>query len=164
MSSDEFLLKVVDFLASDGHNDLYFAKDKDGEIKVWVNLSDIFFWACGDAEELTEENWDRYLQAHEDTKDMARKYWADILFGARERKERPQNALFTVRLQEDGTEGRAKVIERQKAEMLEIFPLFAACGPYRPPDFGNPHDLSDELKAIDPDPAAREPREEKCDE
>lgn len=97
---------------------------KDGPIpgmrhvgeKPVVNCNDLFYWACSDGEDITEETLPQFHQAVKDCKeDESLAAW---LYCARIRKMRPQGAAYTY-------------IPK------DLWPLFDACGPEREIDFGN---------------------------
>jgi hypothetical protein len=107
--------------------------------EVYADCSDTFFWGISDAEEITEENFHILAESFAELAQLAAEdeaacdgstrarvdaqmYTHSIadLFSARVRKERPQGAAYKVRYAE------------------RLWPLFNACGPERPIEFGNP--------------------------
>lgn len=96
----------------------------DGEfapVTFWVNCSDLFFWACADAEAVTPENVEVLAQAIADARAACPKFgdtYAGMLFCSRVRKMRPQGAAYP--------------------RHRELWPLFDACGPEREKDTKRP--------------------------
>lgn len=100
------------------------------QIDFYINCNDVFAWACADVEQITEENIEVLESTFAQCEERLGKYralWAAILFCARVRKERPQNAWYNLLLNTDSTED---AFWREQ---------FDACGPERSVDFGNPH-------------------------
>lgn len=97
----------------------------DGEyapITIWIQCSDTFGWGCADAEDLTLENLPILEQSIRDCEavdPVLGRMIACDLFVARVRGIRPQGAAYP--------------------KNKELWPLFDACGPERPVDFGNPY-------------------------
>lgn len=100
------------------------------DLKFYVICNDMFWWACGDAEDITPENLDDFKKAIEDAK-IALEHAEGItqyeyleygpkLFCARQRGMRPQGAYY-----------------KYIPELL--WPLFNECGDEREVDFGNPY-------------------------
>jgi hypothetical protein len=111
----------------------------EGRVGVFVNVNDLFWWATGDAEEVaTPEDIAALKAAHADgcaadkvQQDAAPpnvhycrgRLAAEVLYAARKRKLRPQNAWLNKQPQ-------------------YVVDLFLAAGPPREVDtspFGNPH-------------------------
>jgi len=80
--------------------------------KYFVDCSDSFYWACADAEELNPEDGEAIRKAHGESK-----FNGSLLWIARKREIRPQNALYGYIEDED-------------------WPLFDACGPEREANLG----------------------------
>lgn len=57
--------------------------------KFYVTCSDIFFWACADAEHITEEDLDDFEQALKESY-----VYGGALWCARKRKMRPQKVIY----------------------------------------------------------------------
>lgn len=97
----------------------------DGEyapISIFVRVHDTFGWGCADAEDLTIDNLSELERAIKDCvaiDPVCGALTACDLFAARLRHCRPQGAAYP----------------KDKA----LWPLFDACGPERPIDFGNPY-------------------------
>lgn len=122
-STEEFNLKVLAFFACyDIHSDLWWTDVNDKSVRWLVNCNDEFAWGGADCEELTPENFGFLVQAMIDVLAINEnaESAAVELFVARLRKMRPQNASYVL---------YAKA----------LWPLFDACGPERPRDFGNPY-------------------------
>ncbi len=65
----------------------------DGEyapVTFMVNCNDLFFWACSDAEVITEDNISEFEQAYKDIDSP----YAQILFCCRVRGMRPQKPYY----------------------------------------------------------------------
>ena len=80
-----------------------------------ANCSDLFWWACADAEDITDETFSILEKALEDT-NIEFFIW---LYSCRQRKMRPQGAAY-------------KYIPEK------FWKLFDECGPERKSEFGNP--------------------------
>ena len=78
---------------------LWWRTDKEyAPVTLLVNCNDVFFWGCSDCERLTPENIGQLERALEDARAADPKMGgihADILWIARERKQRPQGAYAT---------------------------------------------------------------------
>ncbi len=126
-----FIEKVINLLINnDMYGEILWGRS-DGQINAAVMCSDIFFWGCSDAEELTEEALPVLEQAYKDCDAIVLEVFANgneltgetfgsLLYCARQRKLRPQGACYKAVLPE------------------ELRPLFDACGPEREIDIGNP--------------------------
>jgi hypothetical protein len=115
-----FVTDVLALIAEhDEHSALYW-RVQDGAVTFSVNCSDVFFWGCADAEDVTPENLPLLRLALEQG-------GGTDLFVARVRGMRPQGAVY-------------KYIDQAE------WPLFDACGPERPAEFGNPYDREMVLK------------------
>lgn len=91
----------------------------DGDrVSINVNVSDVFAWGGGDAEEITPERLPVLEQAWRDCRAVDADEWIVELYAARVRGMRPQGAAYP---KEPG-----------------IAALFDACGPERPIGLGNP--------------------------
>lgn len=89
-------------------------------ITFFVNANDLFYWACGDAEEVTPDALPALKQAIADCKAIDPTDDADVgcwLFTCRIRKMRPQGAAYPAK---------------------KYWTLFDACGPEREIGPGNP--------------------------
>jgi hypothetical protein len=116
----QWIEKALELTAGEPSYDTFWTF-KDGQLQLWVNCSDSFYWGCADAEEITEANLPELETARNDliaAGDTQASHLAN-LFASRVRKIRPQGALY-------------EYIEP------ELYPLFNACGPHRPVDLGNP--------------------------
>jgi hypothetical protein len=125
MTANEFIMKVLDIFSLNGLDacsQLFWRTDeKYAPITFFVNCNDAFMWGCADAEDITLENIYILEEAVEEINKINSdlNYEAPLLFCAKSRKMRPQNALY-------------KHIDQ------ELWPLFDACGPERKQDWGNP--------------------------
>lgn len=129
--SPDFVARVLaHFDRWDAHDNLYWRTGRKyggGEYPrpaaFFVNVNDVFRWACSDLEEVTPANVHALEQAYADAEaavKLGHVYGAE-LFAARVRGERPQHAAYP------------------KPEYAALWPLFDACGPDRPVGLGNPH-------------------------
>lgn len=62
----KLLHRVFTALNEDDNETLRFALWTDGSIHPWVIVSDVFAWACADAQDITLENIDIFEQAAKD--------------------------------------------------------------------------------------------------
>lgn len=79
----ETLLRLV--AEHDCHSDLYW----DNQLRFFVNCSDVFYMACSDAEQITEDD----IGALRDCFNLVCDYGL-ILFAAMKRGRRPQAAYY----------------------------------------------------------------------
>jgi hypothetical protein len=127
MTDPLFVIRVLrTFYAIDDRDELLWSI-KDNEVSFSAECSDAFWWGCADAEDITPENIGRLevaiadAQAATGTTGWGTPSEAVLLFVARERKLRPQGAMY----------------EHIDAK---LWPLFDAAGPERvtgPEDPGN---------------------------
>ena len=89
----------------------------DENLKFYVLCNDFFFWACSDAEDITEKNFHELEKAIKDAGEQD----GPLLFCARMRKMRPQGAAYCLAQQKN-------------------WPLFDKCGPPRKAELGNPQE------------------------
>ena len=130
----------------------------DKDLNVSVNVSDLFYWACADAEEVTEENLPVLKQTTADLEAVCPRSvdgYAASLFAARVRNMRPQGKYISDYVNEYPE--REKVYnEELKQEVWQtptdengnlyydpqitqaLKDLFLAL-PERPVDIGNPY-------------------------
>ena len=76
-------------------DDFYWTSENN-EIHVYVLCNDLFYWACGDTEEITPENLETLKQAIQDCEAAGHGYWGPLLFACRARKMRPQGAWYEM--------------------------------------------------------------------
>ena len=121
-STPENAISILSVIAEhDLHSDIWWSCNGEyAPITIWVNVNDIFCWACADSEEITTDNLGQLEQA---IKDCEAVYefggcYASMLFVSRIRKIRIQRAAYP--------------------KNKDLWPLFDACGPEREVDFGNP--------------------------
>lgn len=86
-----------------------------------VNCNDLFYWACSDAEEITQDNIDIFEASYADAAECVGygEMHAGELFCCRVRGMRPQGAYY-------------------EHIIKNMWELFDACGPYREVDAVNP--------------------------
>lgn len=91
MNKEGWLLRVMQILAKDeNYEDIWWRCDGEhAPITVLVNCNDLFYWACADAEKLTEENLDIFEKAHADDPKNG-----SLLFCCRVREMRPQKPFY----------------------------------------------------------------------
>lgn len=94
--------------------------DKESPGEICLNMNDVFYWGCGDAEDFTESDLIDINKAIEECKDDIS--LGGLLWTCRKRSERPQGAYFTH-------------IPKS------LWHLFEAAGPYREPGLGNPCEI-----------------------
>jgi len=108
--------KILEVISeNDSHDDVWWRTDgKYAPVTFFINCNDLFFWACADAEQITEDNIEILLTAYEDAKaaDEDGECYASLLFCARARGMRPQGAYY-------------------KSFPKALWALFDACGPER---------------------------------
>lgn len=118
---DQIALRALRVTAFEYCDDLFWRED-DGILSVMVNCSDVFFWGCADAEELTVDNIDLFEATFTECQERFGKYdatYASELFVARHRGTRPQGAYY-------------KYLDPEWAK------LFNAAGPERDTGVWNP--------------------------
>lgn len=121
MTDPDFIVAVLKIMAdADDHRSLSWDVDKEGDVSFHIDCSDVFYWGCGDAEEVTPDNVEILRQSYADIYAIAplENHYTASLFAARIRKLRPQGAAYP--------------------EIPRLWPLFDACGPERRIDMVNP--------------------------
>lgn len=101
---------------------------KDDDVSVLVNCSDLFYWACGDAEPITPADLDDLEQALSELTALDAPYWAGELFVCRRRGMRPQGAWYGYGKHDDAN--HYEVIRRHFVPVA-VEAIFDACGPER---------------------------------
>lgn len=89
----------------------------NSKLEFFIPCNDIFFWGGSDAEDLMISDLPLLKRSIDDISEFS--VYGPILFCARKRKERPQDALYQRLRRKD-------------------WPLFDAAGPVRELGFGNP--------------------------
>ncbi len=102
--------------------DLLWRVDDNNEIRAAINVNDVFFWGCSDAEEIEVEDLPELEKALEDGGYIFGSY----LFVCRKRGMRPQGAWINL---------CAKNYDDFKAQP------FLDAGPVREIDVGNPKEV-----------------------
>lgn len=102
--------------------DLYWHVDDNDEIRAAINVNDVFFWGCSDAEEVEVEDLPALEKAIRDVGEI----WGPYLFSCRKRGMRPQGAWINL---------CAKNYDDFTAQP------FLDAGPVREIDFGNPKEV-----------------------
>ena len=149
MLSDAQIVEVMKLVAADNTEDMWWKTDKDGNLHVYVNVSDFFVWGCSDVEEITsQEDIEGLRKAFEDSREFAETvktprdaggyvsrediakvsasiHWPE-LWAARKRGMRPQGAIYPY--------------------LKGIESLFDAAGPERDIDVLNPKDQQGNYK------------------
>ncbi|OQW34532.1 MAG: hypothetical protein A4E20_10960 [Nitrospira sp. SG-bin2] len=154
MDATELFLEVARLAGLHGFKeDLYW----DQDLAVSVDVSDLFYWACADSEDVTEENLPLLKQSIEDIANICKRSvhkYATPLFAARVRGQRPQGKYISDYVYE--YPDRVKVYDEEFQQWVWQTPrdaddklyhdpqltqalkaLFLAL-PERPVDFGNP--------------------------
>jgi hypothetical protein len=98
---------------------------RDGQVRWFTNVNDVFYWGTADAERITAEDLDDLEQAYKDAEAVG-SYRGGMLWACRKRGMRPQTPYF-------------------KYFSLDERDLFLACGPER-------EDQSDPANTEPPDP------------
>lgn len=114
MTDPTFVLRVLDVVGSaDMHDSLYWRTDGEfAPVAFFVNCSDLFAWACADAEPVTPDTLAELEQAFADVQAVdGSAIWGPSLYAARRRKLRPMRKAYPPN------------------EALRA--LFDACGPER---------------------------------
>jgi hypothetical protein len=125
----DFTRQVLDLFAkADVHGDLLWHIDKAGAIRFSANVSDVFWWGCADAEDITPDRLPALQQAYDDLKTINAEHHLANLYAARARSMRPQGAAYP-------DEAAAQA-------------LFDACGPERAVELGNPKRPPQPITAI----------------
>lgn len=119
----EFLLKFFEITSMDLCDEFFWRTDGTyAPLTIFANVSDCFYWGCGDTEEITPENIGAFEQAVKDAREADTHYgyiYSQMLFACRIRKMRPQGCWY----------------ENFNPSLAA---LFDACGPERDPkEFGN---------------------------
>ncbi len=114
MAQEEFMIDVLKTIyEADLHDYLYYVV-KDNKVIFNINCNDLFYWATGDAQDLTIENLSILKQSIDELKKISiySLYEAPDLFCCKVRKMRPQKPYYKY-IKED------------------VHHLFDACGPER---------------------------------
>ena len=92
----------------------------EGElVTFFINCNDLFYWACADAEPITDKNIGMLEKSYSDASNYENgEIYASLLFCCRERNMQPQGAYY-----------------REIPE--DLWPLFNNCGPDRDNEKGN---------------------------
>jgi hypothetical protein len=120
-----FLTRVLELFSlshADAYGDLFWRVD-DGEVKVFANVSDVFFWGGSDVEQITPQTLPELEGAYADLAAVGGGSFLAELYAARRRKMRPQGAAYPGEADEAGP---------------AVAALYNACGPERAIDVGNP--------------------------
>jgi len=107
-----FITHVLEIMRED-MGSLFYSFDK----KFYIICNDVFAWGCADLEEITTENINILEECYK-----IDEIYGDILFCARMRKMRPQNAFYNM------------------MKDNKIKQLLDECGPERAAKFGNPEE------------------------
>lgn len=110
MTNHEYILRVLRCVNPYECDDILWVVDGD-KVNFQVNCNDAFWWATADCEDVTPENIGELERAYADVGGVRH---AQMLFAARVRQMRPQNAAYP----------------KDKS----LWPLFDACGPERDDD------------------------------
>lgn len=124
MNEAAFIKTVLElFYKADCQSELWWRFD-DGVISLYAMCSDAFWWATADLEPITPENINKLEAA---LVECGWRWEGVLLFCARERKLRPQGAMY-------------KNLDK------DTWPLFDQAGPSREIDFLNPYTDKHEYK------------------
>lgn len=120
-----FVTRVMEIFSlshADSYGDLFWRVD-DGELRLYVNVSDVFAWGGSDVEEITRETLPELEQAYADLEAVGGESFTAELYAARRRMMRPQGAAYPGEADEAG---RA------------VATLYNSCGPERAIGVSNP--------------------------
>ena len=121
--SQDTIIRALRISSFDYTDNLWWREDDEGNLRIFIMCSDVFFWGSADVEEITDENIGRLESTVKECDDLLGKwmgYDGFLLWCSRERKMRPQGAVY------------ANIDP-------ELWPLFNAAGPERETGLGNPH-------------------------
>lgn len=128
--SPDSLVRLLRATGFDYTEDIWWREDDQGDLRVFVNISDVFAWGMADLEEITEENLQSLLDTYAEAEAVTGRHratWASGLFAARQRQMRPQGAYVNLAQgDEHGQWWRDQ---------------FMAAGAERETGIGNPHDV-----------------------
>jgi hypothetical protein len=120
MTNEEFIMEVLRLTSFDLCEAIWWRTDTEyAPLTIFVNCSDLFWWASVDSERLTPENIDVFRRSIEDMREIGEVHLGPLLFCARVRGMRPQGAYY-------------EHFTRKAHE------LFNAAGPERETGLGNP--------------------------
>lgn len=126
----EFILRVMQIFSlshADAYGDLFWRVDKNDlgmdELKLYANVSDVFFWGASDVEQITPDRLSALEGAYADLKAVQAEEFTAELYAARMRRMRPQGAAYPGSSHES---------------WRKVAALYDACGPERSVDVGNP--------------------------
>lgn len=103
---------------------VYFqVNDDETDVRVLVDCSDLFYWACADAEPFTPDDFESMEQAIADLAPLDATYWAGDLWCCRRRGMRPQGPWY-------GYTGEGGKVQRRFVP-IAVEALFDAAGPDR---------------------------------
>ena len=114
-NTDALVMRVLSVTAKyDDYEEIWWRTDGEhAPVTFFANCNDLFYWACSDAEAITEQNIDLLEQTYEDVAMYEHgECYAGILFCCRSRGMRPQGAYY-------------------KSLPRSLWALFDACGPER---------------------------------
>lgn len=123
MKTLEDIKTVIRFAFNNDIDLLWSVDDETDEIQALVNVNDVFYWGCSDAEQVEAEDVPAFQQAIDD---VGNDYgWEKDLYAARKRGMRPQGAIIN-------------------AAPAYVRKLLMEAGPVREVDFANPKEIEDE--------------------
>ncbi len=114
---DGFLNEAL--AATQGLRGVGWYSNTEPDVQLCGDCSDLFFWGCSDAEEITPDNIELLNTSRVDCASRGHESWTLGLFAARVRRMRPQGAFY-------------------EAIPEALVTLFDECGPPREAKFGNP--------------------------
>lgn len=116
------VMEIFSLSHADAYGDLFWRVD-GGELKLYANISDVFFWGGTDVEEIIPARLPVLERAYADLKAVEAEEFTAELYAARLRKMRPQGAYYPT---------------DAHGSWRHVYALFDACGPERAVDVGNP--------------------------
>ena len=117
------VMQIFSLSHADSYSSVFWRVD-DGELRLFANVSDTFFWGGSDAEQITFATLSDLERAYADLKEVKAEMFTAELYAARIRKMRPQGACDPS--------------GHDMSTWKRVHELFDACGPERPIDMGNP--------------------------
>lgn len=103
----------------------YRVNEAGTEVKVYIDCSDLFYWACSDADEIRPEDLLELEQCLAEMTALDAPYWAGELFCCRRRGMRPQGPWYGYMVYPEN------VMIRRAFVPIAVEALFDACGPER---------------------------------
>lgn len=117
------LLRLIHLDEDHGLDAIYQPNDTLTDLRCLIDCSDLFHWACADAEKITPADLDDIERCISDLEPMDATHWAGELFCCRRRQMRPQGPWYGY------CDANGKV--RRRFVPIAVEAIFDACGPER---------------------------------